>query len=105
MLVVQPTPWDDLVRGKKLLIIGDEPDAYLHAYPATPYLNWNLSSSHLQQTKAFDNLSDIYYNFNNDPPDIIIDQENLIPDLFDHMPTISRLYRKQDEAYLMKSSN
>ncbi len=105
MLVVQPTPWDDLVRGKKLLIIGNEPDAYLHAYPATPYLNWNLSSSHLHQINAFDNLSEIYRNLSNDPPDIIIDQENLIPDLFDHMPTVARLYRKQDQAYLMKSNN
>jgi len=104
-LIVQATPWDELVKGKKLLIVGGAPDAYLHAYPVTPYLNWNLSASHLQQTEAFDNLSEIYANLSNDPPDIIIDQQNLIPDLFNHMPTIAALYRRQGEAYLLKSNS
>jgi hypothetical protein len=104
-LVVQPTPWDQLVEGKKLLIVGNHPDAYLHAYPVTPYLNWNLSKNHLEQINAFDNLSIIYYNLRKDPPDIIIDQQNLVQGLFEHMPTIASRYQKQGEAYLLKSSN
>ncbi|GJM27766.1 MAG: hypothetical protein DHS20C17_04010 [Cyclobacteriaceae bacterium] len=104
-LIVQPTPWDELVSGKKLLIVGNEPDAYLHAYPVTPYLNWNLSKEHLERINAFDNLSMIYNNLRNDLPEIIIDQQNLVPGLFNHMPTVASLYQKQGNAYLLKSSN
>jgi len=104
-LLVSGTQWDKLVEGKKLLIIGDEPDAYLHAYPATPYLNWNLSRNHLNHTNSFNNLSLIYDNFLHDLPDVILDQKQVVPDLFIQMPTISSLYTKQGDAYLLKASN
>ena len=104
-LLVSGTQWDQLVEGKKLLIIGDEPDAYLHAYPATPYLNWNLSRRHLSHINSFNNLSLIYDNFLNDLPDVILDQMQVVPDLFIQMPTISSLYTKQGDAYLLKTSN
>ena len=104
-LVVQSTEWDQLVMGKKILIVGEEPDAYLHAYPATPYLNWNLSKSHLEQVKAFNHLSMVYDNLEEDPPEVIIDQKELIPKLFEQMPTIASRYQRQGQAYIRKSSN
>jgi len=104
-LFVTSTPWDQLVQGKKLLIIGDESDAYLNAYPATPYLNWNLSRKHLSQVNSFNNLSLIYQNFLNDLPEVILDQKQVVPELFRQMPTISSLYTKQGDAYVLKSNN
>lgn len=104
-LVIQPTPWDRLVEGKKILIVGEDPAAYLHAYPATPYLNWDLSKKHLERTNAFDNLSVIYRNLSNDTPEVIIDQKNLVPDLFKQMPTIASKYTRQDNAYFLKTNN
>jgi len=103
-LLVQPTPWDQIVQGKKLLIMGDEPDAYLHAYPATPYLNWNLSKAHLNHINSFNTMSLIYDNFINDMPEVILDQKQVVPQLFMQMPTISSKYTKQGNAYLLKSS-
>ena len=94
-LIVQPTPWDQLVEGKKILIVGDEPDAYLHAYPATPYLDWNLSRKHLTGSNAFGNLSRVFNNISHDTPDVIIDQMGLVPALFDQMPTIAAQYTRQ----------
>lgn len=104
-LLVASTQWDQLVQGKKLLIIGEKPDAYLNAYPATPYFNWNLSRKHLDQINSFNNLSLIYENFLNDMPDIILDQKQVVPELFRQMPTISSRYTKQGDAYLLKPSN
>ncbi len=104
-LILQPSRWDTLVEGRKLLIVGEDPAAYLHAYPATPYLNWNLSREQLEQPDAFDNLSLIYHNLSEDTPEVIIDQKNLVPALFDRMPTIAARYRRQDDTYILKSSN
>jgi hypothetical protein len=104
-LIVQPTPWDQLVEGKKLLIVGEEPDAYLHAYPATPYLDWNLSRKHLTEANAFGNLSRVFNNISQDRPEVIIDQMGLVPALFDQMPTIAAQYTRQGETYILKSSN
>ena len=104
-LLVTGTQWDHLVQGKKLLIIGDELDAYMNAYPATPYLNWNLSRKHFNHINSFNNLSLIYDNFLNDLPEVILDQKQVIPELFRQMPTIGSLYTKQEDAYLLKPNN
>jgi hypothetical protein len=104
-LIVQPTKWDQVVEGKKILIVGGDPDAYRHAYPAAPYLNWNLSRKHLARASAFDNLSMIYNNFSQDTPEVIIDQENLVPQLFKQMPTIASQYTRQGDTYILKPNN
>jgi hypothetical protein len=100
-LLVSATGWDDIVKGKKILILGDKPDAYLHAYLATPYLNWNLSKNHFNQLSSFNTISNIYQTFNQQMPEVIIDQERLVPQLFEQMPTIGSKYRKQGDAYLL----
>jgi len=104
-LVVQPTRWDQLVEGRRILIVGEDPAAYLHAYPATPYLNWNLSRKHLARANAFDNLSMIYNNLSSDTPEVIIDQQNMVPALFKQMPTIASRYIRQDDTYMLKPNN
>ena len=104
-MVVKPSKWDSLVEGKNLLIIGEDPAAYLHAYPATPYLDWDLSRKHLENPGAFENLSAIYRNFSEDTPDVIIDQKGLVPDLFRQMPTIASRYRRQGDSYVLQSNN
>ena len=104
-LLVNETKWDQLVKGKRILIIGDKPDAYLHAYPATPYFNWNLSKKHLDETNSFNNLSLIFENLNKDLPEVILDQKQVVPELFKQMPTISSKYTRDGDAYVLKVNN
>jgi hypothetical protein len=102
-LVVKPTKWDQTVAGKKLLIIGSDFAAYRHAYPATPYLNWNLSRNHLEKNQAFDNLSVIYQDLMRDTPEVIIDQSNLVPELFSRMPSIASKYTRKEDTYILRN--
>lgn len=101
-LLVSETEWDPIVKGKKILILGEKPDAYLHAYLATPYFNWDLSEKQFSQLESFDTVSDIYQTFNQQMPEVIIDQQQLVPSLFEQMPTIASRYTKQGNAYLLK---
>lgn len=102
-LLVSETKWDELVKGKRILILGSEPDAYLHASLTTPYFNWDLSKNHLSKLNSFNNLSAIYENFSREMPEVIIDQQQLVPDLFDQMPTIASKYTRQEEAYVLSN--
>ncbi len=102
-LVVRPTKWDQTVEGKKILIIGSDPAAYRHAYPATPYLNWYLSKEHLEGNQAFDNLSIIYQDLMRDTPEVIIDQSNLVPELFSKMPSIASKYIRKQDTYILRN--
>ena len=97
-MMVHPTAYDDLVAGKKVLVLGDNMSIYRHAKLATPYLNWQLASKQLTHIDYFDNLSEVYTNFTADMPDLIIDPSSLMPLISERIPTIKNTYRKGKEA-------
>lgn len=97
-LLVSSTPYDDMVRGKSVLVLGVEPDVYRVSKPATPYLQWNLASKQLTSLDYYDNLIEIRRNFLKDLPDIIIDKESLAPQLFNKIPEIGSQYRETGTA-------
>ena len=96
-LLVKPTKYDQIVAGKSVLVIGKDVSCYKRSSLATPYLNWQLSSMQLNELGYYDNLTEVYQNFEQNPPQVIIDKKNLIPKLFDVMPTIALSYEKHDQ--------
>lgn len=104
-LKVQESAYEKLVRGKKILVLGDEMQHYKNASLATPYLNWRLSKIQLKQLNYYDNSAETFVNFSKDLPEVIIDQELTMPSLFKIMPTISSQYIHHEgypEVYLLK---
>ncbi|MCV9389229.1 hypothetical protein [Reichenbachiella ulvae] len=92
-LVVKESPYSALVNDKRVLVIGDDLDHYQGASLATPYLDWQLSSLLLDHLNYFDNNEQVYLNFKKDMPEVIIDQKEVVPTLFERMPTIGAHYR------------
>ncbi len=103
-LLVEKTPYHQLVKNRKILFLGTNPDVYLEAGLATPYLRWDLAKLHLENLDYYDNLTSVFLNFRNDLPEVIIDEKKIIPSLFEKMPTISKKYRQgsQPDIYLLK---
>ncbi|MGI9543694.1 MAG: hypothetical protein ACR2MX_10575 [Cyclobacteriaceae bacterium] len=95
-LSVQDTQWTQLVKGKKILVIGNQLSVYNQASLATPYLNWEMSKKHFEQSNYYDHLTDIYLNLSKDMPEVIIDLEGMVPQLFERMPTIAARYKKSN---------
>ena len=104
-LLTQATPWDQLVKDKHILIIGEDLNAFERAQLATPYFNWHLSQRHLAQLQSFNSLAVVYRNFAQDLPEVIIDQKQIAPELFERMPTIGAKYRKStvENAYILSN--
>lgn len=83
----------EVIRQKKILVIGDDEGEYLNNYTATPYLNWDLSRYDLENLDNFDSVIHIYDNFRQDPPDYVIDKHNVMPKLFDRVPALRKRYK------------
>lgn len=92
-LVVKESPYAALVENKKVLVIGEELSHYQGASIATPYLNWPLSRVLLENLIYFDNNEEVFLNFEKDMPEVIIDEKQVVPSLFERMPTIEAEYR------------
>lgn len=81
------------IRMKRILVIGEDEGEYLNNYTATPYLNWDLARYDMGSLDNFDSVIHIYNNFSQDPPEYIIDKENVMPKLFIRVPALKKRYK------------
>lgn len=92
-LRAKPALLPEGIRQKRILVIGENEGEYLNNFTATPYLNWDLARYDLENLDNFDSVIHIYDNFRQDPPDYIIDKENVMPKLFLRVPALKKRYR------------
>jgi hypothetical protein len=89
--------------GKRIFITGRNIDAYQNHAMATGYLSWNLARKDFENPANYVSLANIYNNFSKDMPDIIIDKEGVMPEVFQHIPALKRKFRQQSsEIYELR---
>ncbi len=93
-LQVKPSPLPAEIQNQRVLIIGEELSAYRTNRLATPYLNWDLSKYDLNNLDNYEAVINVFDHFKNDPPDYIIDRENVIQKLFQRAPALASRYEK-----------
>jgi hypothetical protein len=98
------------LENKRILVLGEAPGAYLHSKLATPYLNWHLSIRHFRHLNNLKVLTEIHRNFENDLPEVIIDETRELKDkktiesIFKAMPVLGRRYERipHENAWILK---
>jgi deoxyadenosine/deoxycytidine kinase len=65
---------------------------------ATPYLEWALAERHFNYLDDYANVIEVYENFRSDMPDVIIDQNGKIEELFTRIPALARYYAKEKNS-------
>lgn len=82
------------MKHNKVLVLGENKAYYRNNRLATPYLNWNLAKKDFADLNNYKNLNHIYDNFVKDMPEVIVDEENIVPELFARIPSFAADYRK-----------
>lgn len=85
-----------IIKGKKMLIIGERIDEYQYGQQVTAYLNWGLSKKDLAEPNDYESVVNIFDNFRQSPPEVIIDKENVIPTIFMRIPELAKDYKKSE---------
>ncbi|MBD2702390.1 hypothetical protein IC229_17205 [Spirosoma sp. BT702] len=93
-LQVQKSPLPPNIQNQRILIIGEDLSAYRQNRLATPYLNWDLAKYDLKNLDNYESVINVFDHFRNDPPDYIIDRENVVEKLFQRAPGLAGLYEK-----------
>ncbi len=94
---VKPREMPDLMKGQKMLVIGERIDEYKYGQSATCYLNWDLSKIDLENPDNYESIINIFDNFKKDPPTIIVDKQNVIPKIFLRIPALASDYKATPE--------
>jgi hypothetical protein len=93
------------IRGKRILVLDNTFSLYHHNSLATPFLNWKLSQEIFRNPDYYKNVTQVYHSFKTDPPDVVLDKENLLENFFDRMPEIRSGYVRQGDHYVRKVNN
>jgi len=101
-LQVQPSPLPATIRNQHVLIIGEDLSAYRQNHLATPYLNWDLAKYDLKNLDNYEAVINVFDHFRQDPPDYIIDRENVVEKLFQRAPALAAKYEKTSVADVYK---
>jgi hypothetical protein len=102
-LRLPPADLPAAIRGKRIIVLGDALSEYRDNVPATPYLNWSLARYDLERLDNYDNVINILRNFERDPPEYIIDRQNLVPKLFGRIPALERRYKRVGEGIYQRN--
>ena len=102
-LLVSEEPAD--ITGKRILILDNAPDLYKSNSLATPFLDWRLSREIFSHPDYYQNVTSVYQSFKHDPPEIVLDPENLLKHFFRRMPDVESNYIRQGDRYIRKVSN
>jgi hypothetical protein len=84
--------------NQKTLVLGPDIKPYAVSKQATPYFNWHLSRSQLENLEYYDNIEAVNKNIRNDMPEYIIDQVGLAPKIFNQIPLIGEEYSQVESG-------
>ncbi|GAB3773981.1 hypothetical protein GCM10028818_16130 [Spirosoma horti] len=101
-LQVRPSPLPNNITNRRVLIIGEDLSAYRQNQLATPYLNWDLAKYDLKNLDNYESVINVFDHFRQDPPDYIIDRENVVDKLFQRAPALALRYEKTATAGVYK---
>ena len=96
-----------ILQDRKLLVLGNGIGYYTTSEPCTSFLNWSISKDLFMENNHYDNLVKIFQDFQADPPELIVDQENVLPNLFERTPTLKSQYEPVPNypGYYIRISN
>lgn len=94
------------IANKKILVLGPDVRYYSGNQLATPFLNWQLAAP------VFNGLDYYYYiqlaheRLMADLPEIIVDQQGIVPKLFERMPLVAKHYTRSstEPQYYVRTS-
>lgn len=94
------------ISGKKILVLGKDTGKYYKNYLATPYLSWVMLEGQIDNMDDYENIITVFENIKKDLPDLIIDDNAVMPDLLSRMPEMSILYQRNgNKLYKYNSRN
>jgi hypothetical protein len=97
-LIITPIE-EQTPKGKKILVLGNESAYYVNNRTATPFINWDLAKQTFETPEYFESVTTVYKGFISDPPDVIIDHNQLMHAFLDKIPVLKNQYAKKGNLY------
>lgn len=91
---------DSNQKGKRILVLDEQWEAYANNNLASPFLDWNLSRSIFTQPEFYENVILVSNGLKSDPPEMIRDRHNLLLPYLERLPELRKEYKRQGDYYV-----
>jgi hypothetical protein len=90
------------LEDKSILVLGKHTGEYYGNDLATPYLSWEIGQKHIKEMDTYERVIKVYENFSSDLPEVLIDKDEWVEQIFRKIPELSLRYKKlNDQVYLL----
>jgi Family of unknown function (DUF6427) len=93
------SPYESAIKEKRILVLDDGLSIYTQNKMASYFLNWNLSKKVFEHPEYFENITLIGQSFQIDAPDVIIDKNDLMKNVFERIPKLKLQYKREGKLY------
>lgn len=93
------SPYENVIKDKWVMVLQDDLGIYSENRLAGYFPDWSLSRNIFEQPDYYENILLIDEAFRTDPPEIIIDPKDLMKKIFERIPKIKPLYKREGELY------
>ena len=102
----EPGKWENMTLNKSILVLGPDLQEYRNASHGSFFFDWKLSESLFRGPLTYSSIVEVYEGIRTDPPEVIIDEENLFEKFRDRIPEFQNLYKRSGKEPLwVKVSN
>jgi hypothetical protein len=91
---------DNTIKNKRILVLKNDLSMYRNNELASPYLNWRLSEDIFRHPEYYESVTEVYHHFKADPPQVIVDPENLMQGFMNVIPELKAMYARQGDRYI-----
>ena len=90
--------------NKKVMYLGKGYGIYEGNELGGYFLNWDLSRPIVEDAAYYRNVEIVASCFNEYPPDVVVDEEGLLDDFFERIPSLQSDYRREGNLYYRVSN-
>ncbi|MBL7848140.1 MAG: hypothetical protein JNL40_11770 [Cyclobacteriaceae bacterium] len=98
-LFAQPSPFAQQFKNKRVMVVGEDIGLYSQNSLGGGFADWQLSREYFENPDTYENVIRLNSAFEEDPPEVIIDELNLMPRVFDRLPRVRALYDREGVIY------
>jgi hypothetical protein len=98
-LFYKESPYQLMLKEKRILVLENDLGIYAQNKMASYFLNWNLSREVFEHPEYFENVTLIDQSFQKDAPEVIIDKNDLMRNVFERIPRLKLQYKREGDFY------
>ena len=98
-LFPKESSYSRLIKHQRVMVLTSDTGIYLQNRLAGYFLDWDLSRKVLEEPDFYENVILVHRLLKNDPPETIIDPNDLMSKFFDRIPQWQASYRKDSVFY------